>query len=214
MDDEGHFGGWEFIVGAAVGAAVPKVVGAVSQVVSAVRTPLPKTNSLLKVMDDGHLCDSVMAGIEDHCALEEDLPPVLAEMLGGATRGYARWAARLASEYKLEFGIPKRTAANRMVVRETLHKRLAKKNTRHVHIRSVLPLAVELVFLKDEADLELDRLMQQPEMVARARQSVVDYWDHTSWASWLAAKVLPNGVRRGLERAFPGTFRSVPGFQA
>lgn len=202
------------MVGTAMGVAAPAVVSAIARVASSSRVDLPTTNSLLKIVDDGHLNDEVMKEVEDYCAEMDWIPGDMAVALGGLSKGYARWAARLASEYKLEFGIPKRTVANRLVVRETLHKRLAKKNTRHAHVRSVLPLAVELVFLKDEADLELDRLMRQPEMVRRARQSVQDYWSHRTWAGWAAAKFLPGSVRQGLERAFPGTFLAVPGFQA
>lgn len=201
-------------MGTAVGVAGPVIINAMAHVAVTSRNPLPQTNALLRVVDDGHISDSMAAVLEEGCAQSDIMLPELEEALGGASRGYARWAARLASEYKLEFGIPKRTVANRQVVREALHKKLSKKNTRHSHMRSVLPLAVELVFLKDEADLELDRLMRQPEMVARARKSVKDYWNHTTWAGWVVQKVAPRPVRNVLERAFPGTFQSIPGFQA
>jgi hypothetical protein len=141
-----------------------------------------------------------------------DFPPDHIFPLGPPSKGYARWAVRLASEYKLEFGIPTRTVANRMVVREVLYKRLHKRNTRHAHIRCVLPLAIELVFLKDESDLELDRLMRQPEMVKRAQDSVKPYWRGQTWASWAAERLLPRSLHAALETAYPGTFQRVPGF--
>lgn len=140
---------------------------------------------------------------------EHDIP-----VLDSLAITYGRWAARLANEYKLKFGIPKRTEANRLVAREWLHKRLSSRNTRYQHMRSVIPLALELCFLKDSLDLEVEELMLDPSVVRRAQQSVQPYWQRTTWAAWAADTFLPGAASRALARAFPGTFRRVPGFSA
>lgn len=178
-----------------------------------VRHP-PISNSLLDAYDEGHLSDTVMGIVHDSAESGEELAPVFVAAAGSESKGYARWACRLASEYKLEFGIPKRTEANRMMVREVLYKRLAKRNTRHRHMRSVLPLAIELVFLKDASELELDQLMRQPEMVLRARDTVQPYWAARSLTERVARALLPRGVFHLLEVAFPGTFKQIPAFTA
>jgi hypothetical protein len=166
-------------------------------------------HGFLACMDGGHPTDAYLAEIEAAQEVGEELP-VLDTLVGT----YGRWAARLANEYKLKFGIPKRTEANRLVVREWLHKHLVKRNTRYQHMRSVIPLAVEMCFLKDATDLELDSIMLDPAMVRRAQQSVTPYWTQTTWAGWLVEKVLPPAASRALAKAFPGTFRRVPGFSA
>lgn len=167
----------------------------------------PRTNAVLEVLDGGHPTDAFMADVETAQADESDIP-----VLDNLAMTYGRWAARLANEYKLKFGIPKRTQANRLVAREWLHKRLASRNTRYQHMRSVIPLAVELCFLKDELDLDIERLMLDPSVVRRAQQSVEPYWQKTTWAAWAADTFLPGAASRALARAFPGTFRKVPGF--
>ncbi len=172
--------------------------------------PRVSSNSLLEILDDGHLDEDVMTAIYHDAAAEAALL-WLTKASGSESKGYARWAARLATEYKLEFGIPSRTVANRMVVRENLFKRLQKRNTRHRHMRCVLPLAIELVFLKDRSELELDELMRQPEMRTRAVQSVTPYWEGRSWAEWLATK-LPATVRTAIGCLVPGALTPVPGF--
>lgn len=126
---------------------------------------------LLQAMDEGHLTDAFMEQLDECQKSGEDLPPV-----GCPASLYARWAARLAGEFKLEHGIPTRTAANRSMARDVLYRRLKARNTRYAHMRGVLPLAIELCFLKDEADLELDSIMRTPAMVERAQVSVVPYW--------------------------------------
>jgi hypothetical protein len=101
-----------------------------------------------------------------------------------------------------------------MMVREVLYKRLAKRNTRHRHMRSVLPLAIELVFLKDASELELDKLMRQPEMVRRAQESVQPYWAARSIIERAGRALLPRGAFRLLEVLFPGSFKQIPAFTA
>lgn len=172
----------------------------------------PISNSLLDAYDEGHLSDSVMEIIQDSAETSEELSSTYIAAAGSESKGYARWACRLASEYKLEFGIPKRTTANRMMVREVLYKRLAKRNTRHRHMRCVLPLAIELVFLKDSSEMELDRLMRQPEMVCRARESIRPYWAARSLIERAARALLPRGAFRLLEVLYPGTFKQIPAF--
>lgn len=174
----------------------------------------PASNSLLDAYDEGHLCDAVVDMVQEATESGEELPACYVAAVGSESKGYARWACRLASEFKLEFGIPRRTEANRMMVREVLYKRLAKRNTRHRHMRSVLPLAIELVFLKDASEMELDRLMRQPEMVVRAQESVKPYWSATGLVERLARAVLPHGAFRLLEVLHPGTFKRIPGFVA
>lgn len=174
----------------------------------------PSSNSLLDMYDDGHLSEETVAYMEESASVADKLCPDLLKEAGGESKGYARWACRIAAEFKLEYGIPTRTVANRLWVREVLYKRLAKKNTRHRHMRCVLPLAIELVFLKDACELDLDRLMQQPEMVARAKASVKPYWSGAGWARAILGATLPGGIVRLLERAFPGTLSAVPGFGA
>lgn len=130
------------------------------------------------------------------------------------TANYSRWAARIAVEFKLEYGIPKRTEANRIMVRDVLHKRLKQRNTRLAHMKAVLPLAIEMCFLKDRYDLSLEELMVQPAVVERAQRSVVPYWEQGSWISSIASWLLPARLLMVLERAFPGVFQFVPGFYA
>lgn len=166
-------------------------------------------NGVLEVLDGGHPTDAFMAEVEAAQADESDIP-----VIGDLAMTYGRWAARLANEYKLKFGIPKRTEANRLVAREWLHKHLRSRNTRYQHMRSVIPLALELCFLKDSLDLEVETLMLDPSVVRRAQQSVLPYWQKKTWASWLADNLLPGAASRALARAFPGTFRAVPGFSA
>lgn len=172
----------------------------------------PISNSLLESYDEGHLSDAVMDIVHESACDSEELSATYIAAAGSESKGYARWACRIAAEYKLEFGIPRRTEANRMMVREVLYKRLAKRNTRHRHMRCVLPLAIELVFLKDASELELDRLMRQPEMVVRARESVQPYWAARSWVERVARVVLPRGAFRLLEVLHPGTFKQIPAF--
>lgn len=180
---------------------------------AAARRP-PLSNSLLDAYDEGHLADDLMDIVHESASKSEELSSEYVGAVGSESKGYARWACRLASEYKLEFGIPKRTEANRMMVREVLYKRLAKRNTRHRHMRSVLPLAVELVFLKDASEIKIDKLMRQPEMVARARESVQPYWAGRSLIGRVARAVLPSGAFRVLEVLYPGTFQDIPAFKA
>lgn len=172
----------------------------------------PLSNSLLDAYDEGHLADDVMDIVQESAEASEELSGVYIAAAGSESKGYARWACRIASEYKLEFGIPKRTVANRLMVREVLYKRLAKRNTRHRHMRCVLPLAIELVFLKDSSELELDKLMRQPEMVCRARESVLSYWAARSIIERAARAFLPRGAFRLLEVLYPGTFKQIPAF--
>lgn len=166
-------------------------------------------NGVLEVLDGGHPTDAFMAEVEAAQQDESDIP-----VIGDLAMTYGRWAARLANEYKLKFGIPKRTEANRLVAREWLHKHLRSRNTRYQHMRSVIPLALELCFLKDSLDLEVEALMLDPSVVRRAQQSVQPYWQRKTWAAWLADNFLPGSASRALARAFPGTFRAVPGFSA
>lgn len=160
-------------------------------------------------MDGGHPTDAFLDAVSAAQKSGEDIPVIF-----DLPTTYGRWAGRLACEYKLRYGIPKRTLANRQVVQEWLWKRLEKKNTRYAHMRSVIPLALEMVFLKDATDLELDRIMLDPEMVARAHLSVEPYWTRRTWAGWVADMVLPAAANRALGKAFPGTFQRVPGFTA
>lgn len=176
-----------------------------------VRHP-PTSNSLLEAYDEGHLADDVLSIVQQSAEEKEELSEAYVAAVGGESKGYARWACRLASEFKLEYGIPKRTEANRLMVREVLYKRLAKRNTRHRHMRSVLPLAIELVFLKDASEMELDCLMRQPEMVKRARDSVRPYWAARSMVERVARALLPSGLFRLLEVLHPGTFKQIPAF--
>jgi hypothetical protein len=171
--------------------------------------PRRRTVGVFECLDGGHFTDAFMAVVEEANNKDEDIP-----VLDNLAATYTRWAARLANEYKLRFGIPKRTEANRLVAREWLHKQLSAKNTRYQHMRAVIPVAVEMCFLKDESDLEVDRMMLHPSMVRRAHQSVKPYWEHTTWAGWFADKILPSSAVRALSTAFPGTFRKVPGFTA
>lgn len=166
-------------------------------------------NGVLEVMDGGHPTDAFMAEVEAAQVDESDIP-----VIGDLAMTYGRWAARLANEFKLRFGIPKRTEANRLVAREWLHKQLRSRNTRYQHMRSVIPLALELCFLKDSLELEVETLMLDPSVVRRAQQSVQPYWQRKTWAAWLADNLLPGAASRALSRAFPGTFRAVPGFSA
>lgn len=170
------------------------------------------SNTLLDAYDDGHISDDVLELVTESAEACEELAPAYLAATGGESKGYARWACRLASQYKLEFGIPSRTEANRAMVREVLYKRLAKRNTRHRHMRCVLPLAIELVFLKDSSEMELERLMRQPEMVQRARDSVTPYWASRSMVERIARAVLPHSVFCLLEYLYPGTYKAVPGF--
>lgn len=172
------------------------------------------SNSLLDAYDGGHIADDVKDLVLESAETSEELAPEYTRGMGGESKGYARWACRIASEYKLEFGIPTRTVANREMVRTILYKRLAKRNTRHRHLRCVLPLAIELCFLKDATELELDRLMRQPEMVVRAQESVRPYWAARSWVERVARATLPRGVFGLLEVLYPGTFKQIPGFTA
>lgn len=165
-------------------------------------------NIVLDSMDGGHPTDATMESFEETQKVSEDVP-------GGADGGlgvYMRWAARLANEYKLEFGIPKRTEANRQLVRTVLFKRLKERNTRYAHMRSVIPIALEMCFLKDATDMEVDRVMLMPEMVKRAQESVVPYWKRNTWAGWFARHLLPPSAVHLLAQAYPGTFRAVPIF--
>jgi hypothetical protein len=172
------------------------------------------SNSLLDAYDEGHIADDVLDIVLESAEACEELAPEYVRGIGGESKGYARWACRIASEYKLEFGIPTRTVANRDMVRTILYKRLAKRNTRHRHLRCVLPLAIELCFLKDASELELERLMRQPEMVARAQESVRPYWAARSLVERVARATLPRSVFGLLEVLYPGTFKQIPGFSA
>lgn len=166
-------------------------------------------HGVLECMDGGHPTDAFLDAVSAAQKSGEDIPVIY-----DLPTTYGRWAGRLACEYKLRYGIPKRTEANRLVVKEWLWKRLEKKNTRYAHMRSVIPLALEMVFLKDATDLELDSIMLDPEMVARAHKSVEPYWAKTTWVGWAADLLLPAAANRALGKAFPGTFRRVPGFTA
>lgn len=162
---------------------------------------------VLACLDQGHPTDAFLAEVEEVSKESEDIP-----VIHDLATTYGRWAGRIANEYKLEFGIPKRTVANRTVVKAILYKRLARKNTRYAHMRAVLPLALEFVFLKDEQDLALDEIMLDGAMVERAQKSVTPYWGRRTWAGWIAQKLLPQRVGEVLAVAYPGTFRSVPQF--
>lgn len=162
---------------------------------------------MLACLDQGHPTDDFLREVEEAQQESEDIP-VICDL---ATT-YGRWAGRIANEYKLEFGIPKRTVANRTVVKAVLYKRLMRKNTRYAHMRAVLPLALEFVFLKDEQDLVLDDIMLDGAMVRRAQQSTTPYWGRRTWAGWIAQKLLPKPVSNALAVSFPGTFRVVPEF--
>lgn len=197
----------------AAGVGVLGCIVAYYGLTATVRHP-PLSNSLLEAYDEGHLADTVMDIINEAAESKEELPGAYLAAAGSESKGYARWACRIAAEYKLEFGIPKRTEANRMMVREVLYKRLSKRNTRHRHMRAVLPLAIELVFLKDASEMELDRLMRQPEMVERAQESVQPYWAATSVVERVARALLPKGAFRVLEVLYPGTFKRIPAFTA
>lgn len=166
---------------------------------------------MLEVVDEGLLDDHSVETLEacdDYGVTADGAAQVTSPV------NYARWAHRLAVEFKLEYGIMKRTHANRVVVQQVLHKRLAKKNTRLAHIKSVLPLAVELCFMKDQQDLMIDALMQRPEMVRRAQLSVANYWERENWPTFIARRVLPAQAADMLGRVYPGTFGKVPGFAA
>lgn len=166
------------------------------------------TSGILACLDGGHPTDAFM---EEVAEAEKDGDQYL-PLVGDLATTYGRWAGRLANEYKLEFGIPKRTEANRAVVRAVLFKRLKRRNTRYAHMRAVIPLALELVFLKDQQDLVLDDIMLSPGLVARAQKSVQPYWKKRTWAGWLAQKLLPERLGTALTHAYPGTFSVVPGF--
>jgi hypothetical protein len=165
-------------------------------------------SGLLAALDGGHPTD---AYIEDFEAAQKEADGPI-PVIGDEATAYLRWAARLACEFKLEFGIPKRTEANRMMVRDVLYKKLKAKNTRYAHMRAVLPITVDMCFLKDQSDLEVERLMQSPDIVRRAQQSVVPYWSQPSWIAWVAKRCLPDSVFAALGWAFPGYFNVIPGF--
>lgn len=165
-------------------------------------------NGILACLDGGHPTDAFM---EEVAEAQKDGDERLPTVVDLATT-YGRWAGRIANEYKLEFGIPKRTEANRAVVRAVLYKRLKQRNTRYAHMRAVIPLALELVFLKDQQDLVLEDIMLTPGLVERAQRSVQPYWKKRTWAGWLAQKLLPTRLGNALTYAYPGTFSVVPGF--
>lgn len=165
-------------------------------------------NGVLACLDGGHPTDAFMEEVaESQKEGDEHLPHV-----GDLATTYGRWAGRIANEYKLEFGIPKRTEANRALVRMVLYKRLQKRNTRYAHMRALIPLALELVFLKDQQDLVLDDIMLSSGIVERAQKSVQPYWKRRTWAGWIAQTLLPTRLSSALSVAYPGTFSVVPGF--
>jgi len=71
------------------------------------------------------------------------------------------FVASLVAECKCEIpGLDIETKANRLVVRRWLNNRMTERKMRPTHIRAMLPLAVESVFIPDKYEIEARALRQ------------------------------------------------------
>lgn len=82
---------------------------------------------------------------------------------------YSAYCARLA---KAEFGLLKRTEANRLMVQKFIRDEMRSHNVRPTHVSFLLPIAVEATFLPTQSDLLAAQLRSTTDWVDRDKQLV------------------------------------------
>lgn len=102
-------------------------------------------------------------------------------------RKRSRLRTLLGYRVRCRFGMPLDTAANRMVVRRYVNDLLRGKNMREKDLARTSDEVVELVFVPDEDQINLQGAMNSAPMLARK-----DWRRRTSWADWWASFRLGN----------------------
>jgi hypothetical protein len=75
-------------------------------------------------------------------------------------QGRRKFTFLLVQEAKNRFGCPERTKPNLLAVRKFLLDSMVKRGVRPSHINIMIPVCVELVFVKNDAELLADRLAE------------------------------------------------------
>jgi len=115
-------------------------------------------------------------------------------------RSRSRYAAYVARCAKAEFGLLKRSEANRLMVTKFCRDVMRERNVRFTHISALLPLAVELTFVPTEADVLAAQL--RGTHTFKRRQRDAETWSHTAYSGPLSRLLHRLGlvpVVRGLE---------------
>lgn len=84
----------------------------------------------------------------------------------------SRFVAYIAQEVKGQFGCPPRTAENVLAVRDAVRRAMLVKGHRPSHVARDAPLAVELVFVPSQSELEAARFTRS--FAVKQREAVYD----------------------------------------
>jgi hypothetical protein len=103
---------------------------------------------------------------DDHVIVVNDCLP------NGANHGVlpTPFIALAAQSAKAHFGVPERTRANELCVRDFIRKFMLDKRHRPSHIARDLPMAVELTFVPSEAELSAMYVRSSYEMRLRTAE--------------------------------------------
>lgn len=77
------------------------------------------------------------------------------------------YMACVVQEAKNRFGVPEHTAANKLAVRRFLLDTMTKHGVRPTHIHRVLPMCINLVFVRSDSELYADEMMGSLEVAIR-----------------------------------------------
>ena len=110
-----------------------------------------------------------------------------------------RFAAFVARQAKAEFGLPKRTEANRLVVQKFCRDFMREHGVRATHISHLLPIAVELTFVPTESDVFAAKLRGTHTLAVREHEAGT--WGHALYGGvgqrvmhWLGLNVRRQGL--------------------
>jgi len=106
---------------------------------------------------------------------------------------YKRFAAILARAVRLRLGpSPKRTEANRMVAWELLVKECALRDVRKCDRLRFVQLAVDMVFIPDELDVEMSAVRRSG--AVQRRLDAMEVGGGPRWWKWLTGKPTTPGL--------------------
>lgn len=110
---------------------------------------------------------------------------------GGYSRYHKRFLSEVVDECKIAIeGISVETQANRLVARRWLSKRMVAQGMRPSHIKVILPLAVEMVFVLNEYEIIAHQLRSTKAILDRKALATTVYTPRhrPNVFNWLGAK--------------------------
>lgn len=139
---------------------------------------------------------AAVESLAQELVMDSDLSVTLEEPYSGDTtlvshRNHSRFIADLVDECKIAIeGITVETKANRLVARRWLSKRMVARGMRTHHIKTMLPLAVEMVFVLNEYEIIAHQLRYSKAVLDRKDLQATTYTPRhrPSIFNWFGAK--------------------------